>query len=70
MKQEINATAQQVIYGALSAIVTLTDNPQLQQRESILIADRINISLNGNRSQAEGSGRVPSQKTLIVPLRN
>jgi lipopolysaccharide export system protein LptA len=58
VKQDIRATAQQAIYDAPSAIVTLTDNPQLQQKESILIADRIKVFLKENRSQAEGSVRV------------
>ncbi len=58
VKQDIKATAQQAIYDAPSAIVTLTDNPQLQQKESVLIADRIKVFLNENRSQAEGSVRV------------
>jgi len=57
-KQDIRATSQLATYDAPSAIVTLTDNPQLQQKESILIADRIKVFLNENRSQAEGSVRV------------
>jgi len=57
-KQDIKATSQQAIYEAQSGVVTLTDNPQLQQKESILIADRIKVFLNENRSQAEGSVRV------------
>jgi len=36
----------------------LTENPQLQQKESILRADKIKIFLNENRSQAEGDVRV------------
>ncbi len=58
IKQDIKATAQQAIYDATSSVVTLTDNPQLQQKESILIADRIKVFLKENRSQAEGSVRV------------
>jgi len=57
-KQDIKATAQQALYDAPAAIVTLTDNPQLQQQQSILTADRIKVFLNENRSQAEGSVRV------------
>jgi lipopolysaccharide export system protein LptA len=57
-KQDIKATAQLAVYDAKSGIVTLTDNPQLQQKESILTADRIKVFLNENRSQAEGSVRV------------
>ena len=57
-KQDIKATAQLAIYDAKLGIVTLTDNPQLQQKESILTADKIRVFLNENRSQAEGSVRV------------
>ena len=66
-KQDIKATAQQAIYDAPSAIVTLTDNPQLQQKESILIADRIKVFLNENRSQAEGSVRVTVVNSKDAP---
>jgi lipopolysaccharide export system protein LptA len=57
-KQQIKATSQQATYDALASIVTLTDNPQLQQGESVLIADRIKVFLKENRSQAEGNVRV------------
>lgn len=57
-KQDIKATSQLATYDAVSAIVTLTDNPQLIQGESALIADRIKVFLNENRSQAEGNVRV------------
>lgn len=62
-KQDIKATAQQALYDAPAAIVTLTDNPQLQQQQSILTADRIKIFLNENRSQAEGDVRVTVVKS-------
>ena len=38
-KQDIQATGQIASYDAVAAIVTLTENPQLQQKESILRAD-------------------------------
>jgi lipopolysaccharide export system protein LptA len=57
-KQDIQATSQQAFYDARDATITLTDNPQLQQGESMLTADRIKVFLNENRSQAEGSVRV------------
>lgn len=57
-KQDIQATGQIAAYDAVAAIVTLTENPQLQQRESILRADKIKIFLNENRSHAEGDVRV------------
>jgi len=62
-KQEIKATCQQALYDAPSSTVTLIDNPQLQQKDSVLNADKIKIFLNDNRSQAEGNVRV----TLIKP---
>ena len=57
-KQDIQATGQIASYDAIASIVTLTDNPQLQQKESILRADKIKIFLNENKSQAEGDVRV------------
>lgn len=57
-KQDIQATGQIASYDAVASIVTLTENPQLQQQESILRADKIKIFLNENRSQAEGDVRV------------
>jgi lipopolysaccharide export system protein LptA len=57
-KQDIQATGQIASYDAVAAIVILTENPQLQQQESILRADKIKIFLNENRSQAEGDVRV------------
>jgi lipopolysaccharide export system protein LptA len=66
-KQEIKATSQIATYDAVSAIVTLTDNPQLQQGESVLIADRIKVYLNEDRSQAEGNVRVTFVKTTPIP---
>jgi len=66
-KQDIKATSQLATYDAVSSIVTLTDNPQLQQGESILTADRIKVYLNEDRSQAEGSVRVTFVKTTPTP---
>ena len=67
-KQQIKATSQLATYDAVSSIVTLTDNPQLQQGESVLIADRIKVYLNENRSNAEGNVRVTFVKQeLPVP---
>lgn len=57
-KQDIEASGQVATYDAVASIITLTDNPQLQQKESVLRADRIKIFLNENRSQAEGDVRV------------
>lgn len=57
-KQDIRATSQLATYDAVSSIVTLTENPELQQKESALRADKIKIYLNDNRSEAEGDVRV------------
>lgn len=57
-KQDIEATGQQALYDAASATVTLSNNPQLKQGESLLTADRIKVFLRENRSQAEGAVRV------------
>lgn len=67
-KQDIKATSQLATYDAVSAIVTLTDNPQLQQGESVLIADRIKVFLNENRSNAEGNVRVTFVKREASPI--
>lgn len=66
-KQDIKATSQLATYDAVASIVTLTDNPQLQQAESVLIADRIKVFLNENRSQAEGNVRVTFVKKEGAP---
>jgi lipopolysaccharide export system protein LptA len=57
-KAEIKATSQLATYDAVVGIITLTENPQLQQGESVLIADRIKVYVRDNRSQAEGNVRV------------
>lgn len=57
-KQDIKATSQRATYDAVSSVIVLTDNPQMQQNESVLIADRIKVLLNENRSLAEGNVRV------------
>ena len=54
----ITASGDRAIYDAKSRIVTLTDNPQLQEGESTLTADIIKIFLDENRSVAEGQVRM------------
>ena len=54
----ITASGDRAIYDAKSRIVTLTDNPQLQEGESTLTADVIKIFLDENRSVAEGQVRM------------
>lgn len=57
-KEDMKATSQQALYDATASKVVLTDNPQLQQGESVLTADVITIFLAENRSAAEGNVRV------------
>jgi lipopolysaccharide export system protein LptA len=57
-KQDIISTSQRATYDAINSVIVLTENPQLQQGESVLIADRIKVFLNDNRSMAEGNVRV------------
>lgn len=54
----IKASSQRAEYDAQSAIVTLTENPQIEQEGSVLSADAIKIYLNENRSEALGQVRV------------
>lgn len=64
-KQDIKATSQRATYDAIASVITLTDNPQLQQGESVLIADRVKILVNENRSLAEGNVRVTFVKKEV-----
>lgn len=54
----IRATGQKAIYESKSETLTLTENPELQQDESVLTADLIRIFLKEDRSTAEGDVRV------------
>lgn len=60
----ITASGDRAIYDAKSRIVTLTDNPQLQEGESTLNADVIKIFLDENRSVAEGQVRMKLIKAV------
>lgn len=70
-KQDIISTSQRATYDAINSVIVLTENPQLQQGESVLIADRIKVFLNDNRSLAEGNVRVTvvkNQTPLATPI--
>ena len=54
----IRATSEKAIYSKKSETVTLTENPELQQAQSVLTADLIRIFLEEDRSTAEGQVRV------------
>lgn len=73
---KIRATAQKGVYTAKDALVTLTENPALEQNGSTLAADIIKIFLDEDRSEAEGQVRVtlapkkdgtPAPEGSIVP---
>ena len=55
---DVRATCERAVYEAATAVVTLTENPELQQGESVLTSDVVRIFLNENRSAAEGQVRV------------
>lgn len=56
--EKIKAHGQKAVYEEKTGIVTLTENPSLEQGQSRLEADVIKIFLNENRSVAEGTVRV------------
>lgn len=54
----IRAHGEKAVYDGETSIITLTENPELEQNGSILTADRIKIYMKENRSEAEGSVRM------------
>ncbi|MDC0358065.1 hypothetical protein OAO01_04550 [Oligoflexia bacterium] len=56
--EDVRARSERAIYDAPSETITLTENPELQQKESVLTADLIRIFLREDRSTAEGAVRV------------
>lgn len=56
--ENIRATGEKAVYEGKTETVKLTENPELQQEESVLTADLITIFLKENRSTAEGNVRV------------
>ena len=56
--ENIRATSQKAVYEKKSETMTLTDNPELQEGNSVLSADAIKIFLDEDRSVAEGQVRV------------
>lgn len=66
----IKATSQRGVYTAKDAIVTMTENPALEQNGSTLASDLIKIYLNENRSEAQGKVKVnllPKSEEKEVP---
>ena len=54
----IKATSQRAVYEAKSQIITLTQNPQLEQNGSLLSADVVKVFVAEDRSVAEGDVQV------------
>ena len=64
----IHATGGRAVYDAATSIVTLTENPQVTQGESQLLADLIRIYVNEDRSEAEGNVRMKVVKEQNTPV--
>ena len=56
--ENIRATSQKALYERKTETMTLTENPELQEGDSVLSADLIRIFLEEDRSVAEGQVRV------------
>lgn len=54
----IKAHGNKAVYDGKTSILTLTDNPELEQNGSVLTADKIKIFMKENRSEAEGAVRM------------
>lgn len=55
---KIRASSQKAVYTASNEVVTLTENPRLEQEGSTLMADVIKVLLRDNKSVAEGNVQV------------
>jgi lipopolysaccharide export system protein LptA len=56
--ENIRGHGERATYDAATETVVITENPELQQNDSVLTADLIRIFLKENRSTAEGAVRV------------
>jgi len=54
----VKAHSNKAVYDKNTETMILTDNPEVNQNESILTADIVHIFLHQNRSTAEGNVRV------------
>lgn len=54
----MKARCERAVYNAQTNVVTLMENPELEQNGSVLAADAIKVYLDENRSVAEGQVRV------------
>lgn len=59
----IKATSNRALYKVAASIVELTEGPELYRDGNILVADKVTIFLNEERSEAEGNVRVKVTKT-------
>ncbi len=59
----IKATSNRALYKVASSIVELTEGPELYRDGNVLVADKVTIFLNEERSEAEGNVRVKVTKT-------
>jgi lipopolysaccharide transport protein LptA len=55
---KIKATSQRAVYSAKDQIITMTNNPQLEQNGSLLSADVVKVFVAEDRSTAEGNVEV------------
>ncbi len=60
---KMKAKCERAVYNARTRIITLMDNPELEQSGSTLAADAIKVFLDENRSIAEGQVRVKITET-------
>jgi lipopolysaccharide transport protein LptA len=54
----MKASAQRAVYDTATGIITMTENPKLEQNGSMLEADVVKVFLKEDRSTAEGDVRV------------
>jgi lipopolysaccharide transport protein LptA len=65
----MKASAQRAVYDTATGIITMTENPKLEQNGSILEADVVKVFVKENRSTAEGdvSVTVVNQGAATLP---
>ena len=56
--EELRATSERAVYNVAKAQIELTEGPELQDGGNILIADKVTIFVDEDRSLAEGDVRV------------
>jgi lipopolysaccharide transport protein LptA len=61
--ETLKATSNRAVYDVKKDIIVLTENPELNDRGNILLADKVTIYVADDRSEAEGQVRVKVNKT-------